>query len=140
MFAVWLGINGLVAVFYYAGFYSKPEMLLLSLLYYVFDLFCIIIYRQFQSLVMKNRCCVTCRIFNWDSIMMFTPLIFVPAFFSWSLIAIAIILLFHWEVAYRKHPERFMEESNVNLRCAGCSDRLCKVKNRISHSTNGINL
>jgi hypothetical protein len=128
VFTVWLGINTLVAGFYWAGFYGEPEMLLLSLLYYVFDLICIVIYCPFQALIMKNRCCVTCRIFNWDSIMMFTPLIFVRSLFSWSLVAIALILLIHWEVTYRKHPERFMEESNANLNCAHCNDRLCKVK------------
>jgi hypothetical protein len=129
--AVWLGGNAVVAILYYAKILGESEMVLLSLFYYVCDLICILVYCPFQSLIMKNRCCVTCRIFNWDSMMMFTPLVFVRSFFSWSLVLIALFLLIHWEVTYWRHPQRFLEESNQSLTCAHCSDNLCKVKKPI---------
>jgi hypothetical protein len=126
--AVWLGGNAVVALFYYAKILGESEVVLISLFYYVCDLICILFYCPFQSFIMKNRCCVTCRIFNWDSLMMFTPLLFIRSFFSWSLVIIALCLLIHWEVTYWRHPQRFSEASNQNLTCAHCSDNLCKVK------------
>jgi hypothetical protein len=126
--AVWLGGNAVVALLYYAKILGKSEMVLISLFYYVCDLICILFYCPFQAFIMKNRCCVTCRIFNWDSMMMFTPLVFVWSFFSWSLVIIALFLLVYWEVTYWRHPERFFDKSNRNLTCAHCSDNLCKFK------------
>jgi hypothetical protein len=127
---VWLGGNTIVALLYFAKILGESEMVLLSFFYYVGDLICILFYCPFQSFIMKNRCCVTCRIFNWDSMMMFTPLVFIRSFFSWSLVLIALFLLVHWEVTYRRYPERFFEGSNQNLTCAYCSDHLCRVRNR----------
>ena len=49
---------------------------MISVLFYVCDLICVLIWCPFR-LIMKNRCCTTCRIFNWDHLMMFSPLIFV---------------------------------------------------------------
>lgn len=129
---VWLGINAVAVILYFTGIWSQTEMVLLSLCYYVLDLVCILFYCPFQSLIMKNRCCVTCRIFNWDSMMMFTPLIVIPSLFSWSLVGLALLLLICWETAYRKYPQRFLEESNENLQCAHCKDNLCKAKKHLS--------
>jgi hypothetical protein len=128
--AVWLGGNTIVALLYYAKVLGESEMVLLSLFYYVGDLICILFYCPFQSLIMKNRCCVTCRIFNWDSMMMFTPLVFIRSFFSWSLALVALCLFVQWEITYWRYPQRFFEGSNRNLTCGYCSDHLCRVKHR----------
>lgn len=80
---------------------------------------------------MKNKCCVTCRIYNWDYAMMFTPLLFIPSLFNWSLLALAIALLIKWEWIYHRHPERFYEESNDALRCANCREHLCHHKKQL---------
>lgn len=127
---LWLGIHGIVGWLYFGGVIEEGHLLLLSLFYFVCDLTSILFYCPFQSLIMKNRCCVTCRIFNWDALMAYIPLIFVPSLFSWSLIGMAVILLVRWELTYRKHPQRFFEGSNQNLQCKNCEEKLCKVKNR----------
>ena len=129
IFVVWFGGNALVAILYFAKVLSESEMVLLSIFYFVCDLICVLFFCPFQSLIMKNRCCVTCRIFNWDSIMFCTPLLFIRSFFSWSLVFIALVLVVWWEWAYLKYPQRFFERSNENLKCEHCSEHLCKVKN-----------
>lgn len=45
-----------------------------------------------------NKCCTTCRIFNWDHLMMFTPMLFVKGFSSYSLILVAISVFAVWEI------------------------------------------
>lgn len=131
VFILWLSGNIVVASLYYANVLGESELVLLSLCYYVCDLICVLFYCPFQSMIMKNRCCVTCRIFNWDSIMMFTPLIFISGFFSWSLVIMALLVLVRWEVTYRKYPQLFLEESNKNLKCRYCHENLCMIKKHI---------
>ena len=38
-----------------------------------------------------------------------TPLIFIRSFYSWSLVLMALSLFIWWEVAFRKHPQRFWQ-------------------------------
>lgn len=128
VFTVWFGINAMIAFGYFSKIINQPELVLLSLFYLVCDMICILLWCPFQYLIMKNRCCVTCRIFNWDSMMVCTPLLFVPSFFSWSLVSVALVLLVRWEYSYWKHPLRFFEGSNVNLQCKHCTEKICKVK------------
>jgi len=128
VFLIWFGGNTATAILYYTGALGASELLLLTLFYFCCDLICVLWYCPFQSLIMKNRCCVTCRIFNWDSIMICTPLFFIPGFFSWSLVSIALILLVWWELTYRRQPLRFLEGGNENLQCKNCEDKICKLK------------
>ena len=125
---VWVVLNGIFAALYYTGVLGVPEMLLLTVFYYLCDVICIVFYCPFQKLFMKNKCCVTCRIFAWGTIMTVTPLILIPHFYSWSLVALAVICTAAWEITYHRHPERFCEETNAFLTCAACTDRLCVVK------------
>ena len=131
VFALWFGVNSFVAFLYFAKIIGQPELILLSLFYLVCDMICLLVWCPFQYFIMKNRCCVTCRIFNWDSIMACTPLLFVRSFFSWSLVFVALFLLFRWEYSYWKHPWRFFEESNVKLQCRYCNEKICKTKKSI---------
>ena len=57
--------------------------------------------------------------------MMFSPIVFVPGFFTWSLCAGAIVVLVIWEVSFALHPERFYEGTNEALKCSNCTDVLC---------------
>lgn len=125
---VWILLNGAIAALYFLGLIGVPEMLLLASFYYVCDVVCIVFYCPFQHLFMKNKCCVTCRIFAWGTIMISTPLIFVPHFYSWSLVALALVCTVLWEVSYRRHPERFLEETNAFLVCENCTDKMCVIK------------
>jgi hypothetical protein len=125
---VWVGVNAVIALLYYGKIFGQSELVLLSLFYYVCDLIGVLLFCPFQLFCMKNRCCVTCRIFNWDALMICTPLLFIKKVFSWSLILPAIILLIWWEVCYRRAPERFYEGSNENLKCVHCDAKLCQIK------------
>ena len=85
----------------------------------------------FQTWFMKNRCCTTCRIYNWDFAMMFTPLVFIPSLYTYSLLGFALALLIRWEVTYRLHPERFSPATNRYLSCANCKEKLCSHKKQL---------
>ncbi|MBR1457348.1 MAG: hypothetical protein IJ594_09365 [Oscillospiraceae bacterium] len=95
-----------------------------SLAFYICDLICVLIWCPFR-LIMKNRCCTTCRIFNWDHLMMFSPMIAVHGFYSLSLLLMAIAVWLVWELCVMMYPERFWEQSNAALTCANCTDKLC---------------
>ena len=104
---VWIALNGVIGALHIAGVLDDAAMLIVMLFFSVCDIICILFYCPFQSLLMKNRCCVNCRIYNWDFAMMFTPAIFVDSLFTWSLFILAIARLIRWEVLYARHPERF---------------------------------
>lgn len=125
---VWLIINGVWALIYLLGLIGEAELLLLSGFYFLCDYICILFYCPFRSKIMKNKCCVNCRIYDWGHFMMFTPMLFIKNFFSWSLFFTSLIVLIRWEIVYAKHPERFWEGSNKVLQCAECKDKTCKFK------------
>ena len=74
-----------IGALYYSGVLDRANLFMISVLFYVCDLICVLIWCPFR-LIMKNRCCTTCRIFNWDHLMMFSPLIFLDGFFTRSLV------------------------------------------------------
>ncbi|MDO4797090.1 MAG: hypothetical protein Q4A01_03620 [Coriobacteriales bacterium] len=110
------------------GLFSPQTALLWLLFYFVFDMVCVVLWCPLQLVLMRNRCCTTCQIFNWDGIMTVTPLLAVGCLFSWILIALALIVLVRWELAFARHPERFDERTNASLQCANCSDKLCYLR------------
>ncbi len=96
--------------------------------FYVCDLICVLFWCPFRVWMMKNRCCTTCRIFNWDHFMMFTPFLFIPGVYSWSLAGLATVIYVIWEIQIYTHPERFTDAYNQSLKCKNCTDRLCHKK------------
>lgn len=125
---VWLCFNAVFASIYLAGIIGDAEMIMLTMFYYLSDFICMLIFCPFQTFWMKNRCCVNCRIYDWGHFMMFTPMLFIKSFFSWSLFFTACVVLIRWEVAYASHPERFWDGSNTAIRCVNCSDAVCRIK------------
>lgn len=125
---VWAGVNLIIGILYLNGIFDETVMILLALLYSVADVVCILYYCPFQHLLMKNRCCMTCRIYNWDFMMMCTPLIFIKSWLTWSLVAVALLVLIRWEYVYKHHPERFFGATNGKLRCVNCTSKLCRAK------------
>lgn len=121
---VWVAFGALQGLLYHRGILTREMLFLLSAAFYVCDLICVLIWCPFR-LMMKNRCCTTCRIFNWDHLMMFTPLLFVPSFYSWSLCLLSIVVWCMWELSVLLYPERFWEQSNEALKCSNCTDKLC---------------
>ena len=73
--------------------------------------------------------------------MMFTPLIFIIVTktengyfvnpFAVILVATSLVLLIKWEITYRRHPERFSDETNMSLRCINCKEKLCAHKKQL---------
>lgn len=63
--------------------------------------------------------------------MMFTPLIFIPHPYTYSLVALSLMLLFRWEWNYKRHPERFSESTNACISCKHCNEKLCKHKKQL---------
>ncbi|MBP7185395.1 MAG: hypothetical protein KBA55_01250 [Ruminococcus sp.] len=125
---VWLIMNGIWALVYLLGIIGEAELFLLTGFYFLCDYICILFFCPFRSKIMKNKCCVNCRIYDWGHFMMFTPMLFIKNFFSWSLFFTSVIVLIRWEILYAKHPERFWEGSNKILQCANCRDKTCKFK------------
>lgn len=123
--AVWIGFNLIFFVLYRQGIIGVPELMLLTLFYFLSDMVCVLYFCLFR-LMMHTRCCTTCRIFNWDSMMMCTSLLFIGGIYGWSLAAFAMAVLIHWETLYSRFPERFFECSNRSLRCGNCEGNLCR--------------
>lgn len=126
--AVWIALTALVGALYLFDIIDRDILILLCLFFSVSDIVCILFFCPFQSFIMKNKCCITCRIFNWDYAMMFLPLIFIPCLYSYSLVFLSLSLLALWEVRFHRYPERFSEATNGNLRCAGCGEKICRYK------------
>lgn len=129
---VWVMFNGIFGAFYMAGIFDDGIMILLCCAYAVSDMICILFFCPFQAWFLKNKCCCTCRIYNWDYAMMFTPLFFVRSPYTWSLLAISVILLMRWEITFFRHPERFSDKTNAYLHCSNCSEKLCSHKKHLA--------
>jgi len=127
----WLAFNMIFGVLYYCGIFDAGILVLIALVFSVCDMICILFFCPFQTWFMKNRCCATCRIYNWDFAMMFTPLVFIPSLYTWSLLGIALALLIQWEILLRLHPERFSEATNQCLACRDCPEKLCHHKKQL---------
>ena len=130
---IWIGLNSIFGVLYFTGIIDKGILLIISLFYSVCDIICILFFCPFQTWIMKNRCCTTCRIYNWDFMMMVTPLIFIPSLYTYSLVGVALILLIRWELTYYLRKERFSETTNESVKCINCQEKLCKHKKQLQH-------
>ena len=131
VFAAWCALNGVLGAFYLGGIFDRTIMLCIALAFSVCDMICILFFCPFQTWFMKNKCCTTCRIYNWDYAMMFTPLLFIPEPYTWSLLGTALVVLVLWEVRLHRYPERFSEATNESLRCVNCKEKLCSHKRQL---------
>jgi len=121
---LWCLLIAAIGALHAAGILSHVHLFLITVVFYVCDLICVLIWCPFR-LMMRNRCCTTCRIFNWDHLMMFSPLLFVPSFYAWSLFGMSLLVFLIWEGCILMHPERFWDKTNAALQCANCTDKLC---------------
>jgi len=107
-----------------------------KILYLVFfainfaDYFCIMLWCPFRELFLKNSCCNTCRISNWDRIMKFAILIFIPNVYTISIFILGVIIFLYWEYHHFVHPERFYRISNKTLWCVNCDHVTCGKKEK----------
>lgn len=121
---LWILLVGVIGLLYYVGILGKIGLFLITVTFYVCDLICVLIWCPFR-LLMKTRCCTTCRIFNWDHLMMFSPMIFMGGFYAVSLVTLALLAWLVWELCIMIYPERFWDRSNAALKCSECTDKLC---------------
>lgn len=121
----WILVICLISGLYFSKLISYQVVILISTAFYVCDIICVIGWCPFKTFYMHNKCCTTCRIFNWDHAMMFTPLIVIPGIWTYSLVIMSLIVLTVWEIACAIHPERFLEKTNCALQCHNCKDKLC---------------
>ena len=121
---LWIALIAVIGYLHHIGVMSDIALFMITVVFYVCDLICVLIWCPFR-LIMRNRCCTTCRIFNWDHLMMFSPLLFFPSVYCWSLLALSIAACAVWEIFIFLHPERFWEGANAALTCASCTDKLC---------------
>ncbi|MBR7040834.1 MAG: hypothetical protein IKI24_03220 [Clostridia bacterium] len=128
---VWIIFNGVFGALHMLGILDDGIMLLLCGFYSVCDMICILFFCPFQSWLLKNKCCSSCRIYNWDYAMMFTPLFFVRRGYYWSLLVLSVVLLLRWEITFFRHPERFSEKTNEYLKCMNCTEKLCSHKKQL---------
>lgn len=124
VFILWGVLIAIIGVLYGCNVIGRTGLFMISVCFYVCDLICVLIWCPFR-LIMKNKCCTTCRIFNWDHLMMFSPLIFVGGFYAMSLVVLSFLAWLVWEVCIMMYPERFWEVTNVALKCSECTDKLC---------------
>ena len=143
VFIIWILFNMVFGALKLSGILDDGIMLLICSAYSLCDIICILFFCPFQSWFLKNKCCCTCRIYNWDYAMMFTPLFFVKPCCLHILLAMSLTLLIRWELTCHRHPERFSKNSNAYLNCENCSEKLCahkkqlrKLWNKIDNSAN----
>ncbi len=125
---IWLILITIIGTLYLTNTISYQIVILCSTAFYVCDIICVIGWCPFKTFFMHNKCCTTCRIFNWDHAMMFTPLMVIPGIWTYSLVTMSLIVLLIWELACAIHPERFIEKTNCALQCQNCKDKLCGKK------------
>ena len=121
---LWAALIAILGILHARRVIDDRFLLMTSVVFYVCDLICVLIWCPFR-LILKNRCCTTCRIFNWDHLMMFSPLLFVRGFFARSLVIVSVVCWMLWELCVLLYPERFWEWSNDALKCSNCTDKLC---------------
>lgn len=127
----WIALNGAIYFVYYKGWITDGILLLISLAYSVSDMICILFFCPFQTWMMHNHCCTKCRIYNWDFLMMFTPMLFIRTAYTWSLFGMGLILFLRWEIGVLVTPERFTDKCNDGLNCENCSEKLCIHKKQL---------
>lgn len=107
---------------------SRYLLIIISISFYFLDQLFVNVWCPFKSWIIKNRCCATCRIYNWGFPMTISPLMFIRSFWSYSLVFMSVLILLHWEYLHYKYPERFSEISNKMLTCKNCNDKCRSVK------------
>ena len=130
---IWIVFLILEGLALYLNIITEKEVILCLVILRIVDRMFVMIWCPFGA-IMKNKCCTTCRIYGWDQLMLNSPMIFFPAVYSYSLIILSMIPFIQWEVAIRRHPERFSARSNAAIRCSNCPGICgrCRCKKMLS--------
>jgi len=125
---LWILLNGLFFACWFKGWLDNRFLICLAGFYGVCDIFFILFFCPLQVWFMRNRCCITCRIYNWDYLMICTPLLPIGSIYTITAFVLSFVLFLRWEILYRRHQARFFERSNQALKCSHCQEKLCRYK------------
>jgi len=125
----WLLLLADIALWRKVGMLNDTWIYIIVLFFVFMDQFCVMVFCPFKWLI-GNKCCSTCRIDNWGYLMAFSPLIFIYSFWTWSIVAVSIIIVIQWEYLYYRYPERFFETHNASLMCKNCVSK-CTGKRKL---------
>lgn len=133
---IWSGVGIVIGLLHRFKILNNAWLLVLTCVFYLGDVVCIMIWCPFRAIFMRNLCCTQCRIYNWDTIMMVVPLIFIPGFFGYSLLVLSVVDVAIWEIMRLKYPERYYPISNSGLQCANCGGEIgcAKLRNQKNSS------
>lgn len=124
VFLLWAALTAAMGVLYQRQIIDDAFLFMSAVFFYVCDLVCVLVWCPFR-LIMRSRCCTTCRIFNWDHLMMFSPFVYIGGFYAGSLLSVSVLAFLLWELCVWIYPQRFWEYSNEALKCVNCTDKLC---------------
>jgi len=116
----WLVVLILIATLYHFNVIGTLLLYLISTFFIFMDALFINFWCLFRKLITGSKCCNTCRIHNWGPTLAFSPFVFIPTFWTYSVLLFAFFILTQWEYLHWKHPERFYEITNINLQCQNC--------------------
>ncbi len=124
--SIWLFCLSILGVLHIFGYIKAYQVVWFVFLFHFLDLICLNYWCPFR-IILKNKCCMDCRISNWDNFFRFSPLLFIGGFFTTPLAILGVISLLQWEYMYMKHRERFYLTSNAFNNCANCRNEHCKM-------------
>lgn len=119
-FLYFLGVNVVGISFLYFDWFELKYLYIVFLFINLSDYICILLWCPFRSLFLKNKCCNTCRISNWDRLMKFALLLYIPNFFTISIFIMGLVVFISWEYSRITNPQYFYSTSNETLRCKNC--------------------
>ncbi|MBA4417187.1 MAG: hypothetical protein C0392_04660 [Syntrophus sp. (in: bacteria)] len=118
----WTIVILVTGALYYVHLFRKLDIFLVVIFFVFMDQFCTSVWCPFQWLI-GNKCCNSCRINNWGYLMAFAPLLYLPSFWTYSILFLSAALVVQWEYLFHKFPERFFELYNANLMCKNCGKK-----------------
>lgn len=121
------GVNTIGLLYLFNDWFELKYLYLIFLFINLSDYICILLWCPFRSLFLKNKCCNTCRISNWDRLMKFAILLYIPNFYTISIFIMGLIVFISWEYSRIVNPKYFYSTSNEVLRCSNC-DLPCTIR------------
>jgi hypothetical protein len=118
----WTLVIVAMGLVYRLGLLNKAGLFVMVIFFIFMDQFCVTVWCPFKWLI-RNKCCKTCRINNWGYFMALSPLIWLPSFWTYSVLFLSAAVIGQWEMLFRKHPERFYEGYNAILVCKNCTTK-----------------
>ena len=115
----WTMLILMMGFWHVVGLLNTMWLCIIVVFFIFMDQFCITVWCPFKTII-QHKCCNTCRINNWGYLMAFSPLIYAPSFWTYSILILSIVTIVQWEYLYYRFPERFYALYNANLMCKNC--------------------